>query len=175
MCESAGSPSDVVLVALVTFSLDSLPESVSTDVYHINYKDQYHVHIFLIDYDEHLPKYYNQNHRFLWEKMDKNVLQKTKLFEKIEIKWFSIEDIKKNKKEFRPFYRDIITEIIKEIPKIKTFIDFQNTNNNTKKKPLFSKHVNFQYPSNKSRKINRIVTPFIRKKTRKLRKTRINT
>jgi hypothetical protein len=35
VCESAGSPSDVVLVALVTFSLDSLPESVSTDVYHI--------------------------------------------------------------------------------------------------------------------------------------------
>jgi 8-oxo-dGTP pyrophosphatase MutT (NUDIX family) len=147
-------------------------------VYHINYKDQYHVHVFLIDYDEKLPMYYNQNHRFLWEKMDKTELQKTKLFEKIEIKWFSVEDIKKNKKEFRPFYRDIITEIIKEIPKIKTFIDLQNTNNKTKKKPLFSKHVHFQYPSKKSRKINRMVTPFYSKKnqkTRKTRKIRINT
>ena len=66
-------------------------------VYPINYKDQYHVHVFLIDYDEKLPIYYNQNHRFLWEKMDKNELQKTKLFEKIEIKWFSIEDMKKKK------------------------------------------------------------------------------
>lgn len=145
-------------------------------VYHINYKNQYHVHIFLIDYDEHLPKYYNQNHRFLWEKMDKTELQKTKLFEKIEIKWFSIEDIKKNKKEFRPFYREIITEIIKEIPKIKKFVIFHNHNNKTKKKtPLFSKHVHFQYPSKKSRKINRIVTPFYSNNNLKTRKIRINT
>jgi len=34
----------------------------------------YHVHIFFMDYDENLPKYYNQNHKFLWEKMDKNIL-----------------------------------------------------------------------------------------------------
>lgn len=131
-------------------------------VYPINYKDQYHVHVFLIDYDEKLPIYYNQNHRFLWEKMDKNELQKTKLFEKIEIKWFSIEDMKKKKREFRPFYQDIVTEIIKEIPKIKKFVHNNNNNNQkTKKKPLFRKHVHFQHPfTNKSRKIHRIATPF---------------
>lgn len=68
----------------------------------------YHVHIFLIDYDENLPKYYNQNHRFLWDKMDNIILNKSKLFEKIEINWFSIQDMKKRIKEFRSFYQDIV-------------------------------------------------------------------
>jgi len=44
--------------------------------------DTYHVHMVFLEYDENLPKYYNFNHRFLWNKMDKKLLNKTKLFEK---------------------------------------------------------------------------------------------
>ena len=43
--------------------------------------DNYHVHVFTMNYDENLPKYYNQNHAFLWKRMDKQLLNKTKLFE----------------------------------------------------------------------------------------------
>ena len=57
--------------------------------------NKYHVHLFFMPYDENLPKYYNQNHRFLWERMDKEVLNKTKLFEKIEVDLFSVDDLKK--------------------------------------------------------------------------------
>jgi hypothetical protein len=39
--------------------------------------NNYHVHLFFLEYDENLPKYYNQNHHFLWNKMDKNVLFST--------------------------------------------------------------------------------------------------
>lgn len=95
-------------------------------VYPINYKNQYHTHIFVMDYDPNLPKYYNQNHRFLWEKMDKNELKKTKLFEKIEIKWFSIKEMQTEIKSFRPFYQDIVKQIIKELPKIKKFVCKKN-------------------------------------------------
>jgi hypothetical protein len=48
--------------------------------------------------------------------MNKQYLNNTKLFEKIEIRWFSISDMKKHKKEFRNFYQDIVPKIISEVP-----------------------------------------------------------
>ena len=83
-------------------------------LFKINHNNQYHVHIFLMDYDENLPKYYNNNHRFLWGKMDTNVLQSSKLFEKIEIEWFTPKMMRERKSEFRPFYREIVDHILKK-------------------------------------------------------------
>ena len=94
-------------------------------VYKISHND-YHVHIFFIDYDENLPKYYNQNHKFLWERMDKKLLNKTKLFEKIEIKWFSVEEMRKKKREFRGFYQEIVDKFLLDIDSIRTFIEKKN-------------------------------------------------
>jgi 8-oxo-dGTP pyrophosphatase MutT (NUDIX family) len=82
----------------------------------------YHVHMFFLEYDENLPKYYNENHRFLWDRMDNQLLSETKLFEKIEIEWFSINDIKNRKKEFRNFYQEIIDDILSNIERIKSII-----------------------------------------------------
>ena len=85
--------------------------------------DTYHVHMFYLDYDENLPKYYNQNHKFLWDRMDKNTLSKTKLFEKIEIGWFSVDDMKNRKAEFRKFYQDIVDDFLKDIDQIRNFAE----------------------------------------------------
>ena len=82
----------------------------------------YHVHIFFIEYDEKLPEYFINNHKFLWERMDKNLLNDSKFFEKQEIKWFCMNDMKKKKSEFRSFYREIIDMFLKDIEKIKQFI-----------------------------------------------------
>jgi len=76
----------------------------------------YNIHVIYVDYDENLPKYYNQNHEFLWKRMNKQYLNNTKLFEKIEINWFSISDMKKYKNKFRNFYQDIVPKIINEVP-----------------------------------------------------------
>ena len=83
----------------------------------------YHVHMFYLEYDENLPKYYNQNHRFLWERMDTTLLSKTKLFEKIEIGWFSVDDMKRRKHEFRNFYQEIIDEFLDSIENIQKFAE----------------------------------------------------
>lgn len=91
-------------------------------IYKINHNDQYHVHIFAINYDENLPQYYNNNHQFLWERMDKKVLNDTKLFEKIKIEWFTPEMMKKRRNEFRGFYREIVDRILDEVQKLKQFI-----------------------------------------------------
>lgn len=78
----------------------------------------YTVHMFLIDYDANLPKYYNLNHRFLWDNMDTNYLNDSKLFEKIEIQWFTPETMKQKRDEFRKFYQEIVDLILKDVPNI---------------------------------------------------------
>jgi hypothetical protein len=102
-------------------------------IYKINHNDQYHVHIFLIDYDENLPVYYNNNHRFLWDRMDKNLLTKSKLFEKIEIEWFTPQMMQTRRKEFRPFYREIVDHILKKKSSIVRTLSKNNTKKRVKK------------------------------------------
>tara|TARA_B100001057_G_scaffold269743_2_gene269899 strand:- start:757 stop:1302 length:546 start_codon:yes stop_codon:yes gene_type:complete len=101
--------------------------------YHRIKHNDYNVHIFYLPYDENLPKYYNQNHKFLWDKMDNTMLSKTKLFEKIEIDWFSIDDMKTRKNEFRGFYQEIVDIFIEKEKRIKLFI---NSNRLTKNKTM---------------------------------------
>ena len=96
--------------------------------------NDYHIHLFFLPYDEKLPFYYNKNHHFLWEKIDKNVLNDSKCFEKIEIDWFSIEDIKRRKKEFRSFYREIVDSVLENLPQIRQFIKLQSVKKKTKKR-----------------------------------------
>ena len=145
---------------------DEIREYIETHggIYKINHQNKYHTHIFVIDYDENLPKYYNQNHRFLWEKMDKYALKETKFFEKIEIKWFSPQEMKTKIKEFRPFYQTIVKRILREIPKIKKFIIKTKVNKNSKSNSKKSKKVHWKIPLIKrktnTRKINRILTPY---------------
>jgi 8-oxo-dGTP pyrophosphatase MutT (NUDIX family) len=109
--------------------------------------NQYHVHMFFLEYDENLPKYYNNNHFFLWERMDKNVLSKTKLFEKIEIQWFSLEDMEKKRNEFRNFYQEIVDKFIEEKENIYIFIE--------KKKNKIQQQLKKETKSQNSTKKNR--------------------
>lgn len=90
--------------------------------YHIEH-NKYHIHLFFLPYDENLPKYYNANHRFLWDRMDHTILNESKLFEKIEIGWFSITDITNRRNEFREFYREMVDIILKDKDQIRTFIN----------------------------------------------------
>lgn len=65
-----------------------------------------------IQYDPLLPAYYNRNHALLWSEMDHSFLNKTKLFEKSEIGWFTESDLRRRRNEFRWFYRDIVDLIL---------------------------------------------------------------
>lgn len=84
--------------------------------------NNYHIHLFFLKYDENLPKYYNNNHINLWNRFDRKKLNDSKFFEKIEIKWFSVNEMKKKRHLFRKFYREIIDKIIKDLPIITKFI-----------------------------------------------------
>jgi hypothetical protein len=98
----------------------------------------YRCHICPINYDEYLTIYYNNNQRFLQKHLNKKIIRDMKIFEKTEIKWFSFEDIQKNKKKFRKFYQNIIELILKNKKNIKKFIFskqkfLNNGKKNTKK------------------------------------------
>ena len=82
----------------------------------------YNIHIFKMSYSPDLPKLYNSNHDFLWKRMDKKLLNDTKLFEKIEIQWFSLSDMKKKRNQFRSFYREFVDLLIKDQAQIRNFM-----------------------------------------------------
>jgi hypothetical protein len=54
--------------------------------------------------------------------MDQKMLNDSKLFEKIEIAWFSADQMKSRKNEFRDFYQNIVDDILMDMPNIKRFI-----------------------------------------------------
>jgi len=82
----------------------------------------YRTHILPMEYDEYLPFYYNNNQRFLQKRLDPKIIEKSKIFEKAEIRWFSIDEIKKRKIPFRSYYYNIADLIIKNELAIDKFV-----------------------------------------------------
>jgi 8-oxo-dGTP pyrophosphatase MutT (NUDIX family) len=69
--------------------------------------------VFKTEYDEKLEEYYSNNYRFFEKYLPaakKN--PHNGLLEKAEIRWFSFSDLKKNRANFRPFYRNMVDIIL---------------------------------------------------------------
>jgi 8-oxo-dGTP pyrophosphatase MutT (NUDIX family) len=99
----------------------------------------YRTHILPMEYDEYLPFYYNNNQRFLQKRLDPKIIEKSKIFEKAEIRWFSIDEIKKRKVPFRNYYKNIVDLLIKNESTIDKFV---RTKLQVKNKNTIKKHVN---------------------------------
>jgi len=84
--------------------------------------DSYNIHIFFMEYDANLPCYFTNHHRFLWERMDKKVLNDSKYFEKQEIRWFSVDDMRRDISLFRDFYQKMVYTILSKTKDIMGFI-----------------------------------------------------
>jgi hypothetical protein len=103
--------------------------------YNIDYNG-YRMHIFHYHYDPYLPFYYNNNQKFLQKKLDPEIIKKTKIFEKAEIKWICIDDLHKMKKEFRSYFQNIVDIILSQKNDIKNFIQKRIPNNKKKTLPI---------------------------------------
>ena len=95
----------------------------------------YRMHIFPFEYNHWLPYYYNNNQRFLQKKLDPNVIKNSKIFEKEEIRWICVDELKKMRPQFRHYFRNIIDMILNEKESINSFIE-KNLKKSTKKKTL---------------------------------------
>ena len=81
--------------------------------------ERYITFLFKIEYDPNLPFYFNNNYNFLSSHVNSIVRNPTNgLFEKSEIKWMTIDDIRKNKHLFREYYQNIIDIILKNTNEI---------------------------------------------------------
>jgi len=75
----------------------------------------YTTYIFKTDYDDKLPIYYKNNYDFFSRYLPHVKHKKDNgLLEKAKIRWFSYEELKKERKGFRSFYQNIVDLIIKE-------------------------------------------------------------
>ena len=111
--------------------------------YIIDYKTDghkiYRMHIFPFEYNFWLPYYFNNNQKFLQKRLDPNVIKKTKIFEKAEIRWICFDDLKKMRPKFRSYFQNIIDMIIKQKNNIRYFIEKskkKSIKKNTEKKTL---------------------------------------
>jgi hypothetical protein len=105
--------------------------------YNIDYKSEgyttYRCHIFPMNYDEKLPFYYNNNQQFLQKRLDQKVIRDTKIFEKTQIKWFAFDEIKKDIKQFRSFYQNIVHLILGNKSAIEGFVNKSFKKTSTKR------------------------------------------
>jgi 8-oxo-dGTP pyrophosphatase MutT (NUDIX family) len=68
----------------------------------------YRTHIAYIPYDPSLPGYFNRHQSFLKTKMSAQVLSTSKLFEKQEIRWFTLDEVENKRDSFRSFYQLLV-------------------------------------------------------------------
>jgi NUDIX domain len=75
--------------------------------------DQRYTYLVKADYDEKLPYYFKNNHKFISDYLKGHVNNPTNgLFEKSEVRWFSVNDLKREKNIFRKYFQNIINIII---------------------------------------------------------------
>ena len=96
-----------------TFNIDYMSNG------HTNYR----MHIFKMEYDPALPHYYNNNQRFLQKHLDREIIKKTKIFEKAEIRWTCVDELPKMRKEFRNYFQNIVTIVCDKKDEIYQFIN----------------------------------------------------
>ena len=84
-------------------------------------KHKYHIHILPIAYDESLVKYFNASQQFIQSKVPTIELKKYSLFEKTELKWFSVKEME-SLDLFRGFYRAIVQFLLAHLSEIRAFL-----------------------------------------------------
>ena len=82
-----------------------------------------------------MPYFYYNNQRFLQKRLPEKVFKTTKIFEKAEIRWVCIDDLKKMRPQFRFWYQNIIDTMLNEKESIKSFLE-KGLKKSTKKKTL---------------------------------------
>jgi hypothetical protein len=91
---------------------------------------KYRMHIFKMDYDEKLPFYYNNNQRFIQENLDPEIIKKTKIFEKAEIRWICVDDLPRMRPQFRSYFQSIVDQLCDKKSAIMAFISRKKTRKN---------------------------------------------
>lgn len=82
------------------------------------FDNRYASYLFKIPYSDTLPEFFNNNDLFIRQKIPHEIERSRKthngLFEKDEIQWFTVGEIKRNLSKFRPHFVPIMEKVIVE-------------------------------------------------------------
>lgn len=110
--------------------------------YNVDFKtdghSMYRIHIFPYPYNHWLPYYYNNNQRFLQKHLPPKIFKTMKIFEKAEIRWVCVDEMKKMRPQFRSYFQNIVDMILLQREDIKSFIT-KHTSQSAEKKALRTK------------------------------------
>jgi hypothetical protein len=79
-------------------------------------------HLMRVDYDERLPLYFNNNYRFIKENQNLRAIAahpENGYFEKSHVRWFTLEDLKRERGAFREYFRNFLDMIQYRAPEIR--------------------------------------------------------
>ena len=80
--------------------------------------EQYYTsYLVKIEYNEKLPFYFNNHFKFIKNNLNHLIQGDNGMFEKQQIKWFTVDELK-SEKNYRNYYKKLITTIIKKTDKI---------------------------------------------------------
>jgi 8-oxo-dGTP pyrophosphatase MutT (NUDIX family) len=112
---------------------------LSNGTYNIDYDSKghktYRMHIFPLMHNPWLPYYYNNNQRFLQKNLPSLVFKTTRIFEKAEIRWICVDELKHMRSQFRSYFRNIVDMILDQKDDIRIFIK-KGLKKGTEKKTL---------------------------------------
>ena len=84
-----------------------------------------------VDYDERLPIYFNNNYRFIKETSNLRAIAahpENGYFEKSHVRWFTLEDLKRERGAFREYFRNFLDMIQYRAPEIRRIIENRRKN-----------------------------------------------
>ena len=82
-------------------------------------------HLMRVDYDERLPFYFNNNYRFIKETSNLRAIAahpENGYFEKSHVRWFTLEDLKRERGAFREYFRAFLDMIQYRAPEIRRLL-----------------------------------------------------
>lgn len=111
--------------------------------------DKYRVFLLPVDYTETLVLYFNNNQRFLQKCLPPNVIRDTKVFEKTEIRWWTLPEMRKGVRRFRDFYQKVVRLVLAESGEIRKHL---SGNKGKGRLPLTLRRLRSTHPNRSMRK-----------------------
>jgi len=96
-----------------------------------------------VDYDERLPFYFNNNYRFIKETSNLRAIAahpENGYFEKSHVRWFTLEDLKRERGVFREYFRNFLDMIQYRAPEIRRLMNKRSRTKTNKHRTKTNKH-----------------------------------
>jgi hypothetical protein len=90
-------------------------------------------HLMRVDYDERLPFYFNNNYRFIKETANLRSIAahpENGYFEKSHVRWFTLDDLKRERGAFREYFRAFLDMIEYRAPEIRRLMEKRGKRSN---------------------------------------------